>query len=286
MPLQLARHGLTAEQVHVIGEAVGALIRGYTREAGVWGRRSARRAVGQAGAPTRRRKRGPVEVTPQTLAEMLGAPAEPNVEAAGRNGRPGVAAGLCRTAVGGGEVLDVEASRLPGSGALVLIGRQGEVIAGVGADRAVVAARQRRTLRPRPGFPARHRRHLHVQLAEVPKEGVSAGVTMAAALVSAFTRRPVRTDDVAMTGEITLDGQVLPAGGIAEKVLTAHRGGLRRVLLPRRNRKQVDADLGDDLRRVVAVDYVTRVDELLELALQPTPAAGSVAALTPAGRAS
>ena len=217
---------------------------------------------------------------------MLGAPAEPNVEAAGRNGRPGVAAGLCRTAEGGGEVLDVEASRLPGSGALVLIGRQGEVIAGVGAHRAVVAARQRCTLRPRPGLPARHRRHLHVQLAEVPKEGVSAGVTMAAALVSAFTRRPVRTDDVAMTGEVTLGGQVLPAGGIAEKVLAAHRGGLRRVLLPRRNRKQVDADLGEDLRRVVAVDYVTRVDELLELALQPTPAAGSVAALTPAGRAS
>ncbi len=91
---------------------------------------SARRAVGQAGAPTRGGKRGPVEVTPQTLAEMLGAPAEPNVEAAGRNGRPGVAAGLCRTAEGGGEVLDIEARRLPGSGALVLIGRQGEVIAG------------------------------------------------------------------------------------------------------------------------------------------------------------
>ena len=146
---------------------------------------------------------------------MLGAPAEPNVEAAGRNGRPGVAAGLCRTAVGGAEVLDVEASRLPGSGALILIGCQGEVIAGVGAHRAVVAARQRRTLRPRPDFPARLRRHLHVQLAEVPKEGVSAGVTRAAALVSAFTRRPVRTDDVARTGEITLGGKVLPAGGIA-----------------------------------------------------------------------
>ena len=108
---------------------------------------------------------------------------------------------------------------------------------------------------------------------------------MAAALVSAFTRRPVRTD-VAMTGEITLGGQVLPVGGIAEKVLAAHRGGLARVILPRRNRTQVDEDLGDDLRHVVAVDYVTRVDELLELALQPTPAAGSVAALTPAGRAS
>ena len=169
---------------------------------------------------------------------MLGAPAEPKVEAAGRNRRPGVAAGLCRTAVGGGEVLDVEASRLPGSGALVLIGRQGEVIAAVGAHRAVVAARQRRKLRPRPGLPARHRRHLHVQLDEVPQEGVSAGVTMAAALVSALTRRRVSTDDVAMTGEVTLGGQVLPTGGIAERVLAAHRGGLRRVLLSRCNRKR------------------------------------------------
>ena len=95
---------------------------------------------------------------------------------------------------------------------------------------------------------------------KVPKEGVSAGETMAAALVSAFARRRLSTDDVAMTGEVTLGGQVLPAGGIAEKVLAAHRGGLRRVLLAQRNRKQVDEDLGDDLRRVVAVDYVTRVD--------------------------
>ena len=123
-----------------------------------------------------------------------------------------------------------------------------------------------------------------MQSAEVPKEGASAGVTMAAALVSAFTRRPVRTD-VAMTGEITLGGQVLPVGGIAEKMLAAHRGGLARVILPRQNRKQVGEDLGDDLRRVVEVDYVTRVDELLELVLQRTPAVGSVAAVTPAGRA-
>ena len=88
-----------------------------------------------------------------------------------------------------------------------------------------------------PAFQRDTRRHLHVQLDEVPQEGVSAGVTMAAALVSAFARRPVRTDDVAMTAR-SLGGQVLPAGGIADKVLAAHRGGLRRVLLPRRNRKR------------------------------------------------
>ena len=106
---------------------------------------------------------------------------------------------------------------------------------------------------------------------------------MAAALVSAFTARPVR-GDVAMSGEITLSGQVLPVAGIAEKVLAAHRCGLARLILPERNRKQVDEDIDDELRRAVAVDYVTRVDELLDLALQQLPAAD--AAVVPAGRVS
>ena len=286
LPLQLARHGLTAEQVHVTGEAVGALIRGYTREAGVWGLAG---ALGElCGKLVRRRAEGneaPVEVTPQTLVEMLGAPAEPDVEAASRARRPGVAAGLCRTAAGSGEVIVVEASRLPGSGGLTLTGRQGEVM----RESARTALSWLRANAARygldPGFQRDTDVHLHVQSAEVPKEGASAGVTMAAALVSAFTRRPVRSD-VAMTGEITLGGQVLPVGGIAEKVLAAHRGGLARVILPRRNRTQVDEDLGDSLRRAVEVDYVTRVDELLELVLRRTPAVGSVAAATPPGRAS
>ena len=271
LPLQLARHGLTAEQVHVTGEAVGALIRGYTREAGVWGLAG---ALGElCGKLVRRRAEGaeaPVEVTPQTLVELLGAPAEPDVEAASRARRPGIAAGLCRTAAGGGEVIVVEASRLPGSGALTLTGRQGEVM----RESARTALSWLRANAARYGLDPDFQRdtdvHLHVQSAEVPKEGASAGVTMAAALVSAFTRRPVRTD-VAMTGEITLGGQVLPVSGIAEKVLAAHRGGLARVILPRCNRRQVNEDLGDDLRRAVEVDYVTQVDELLKLALRHTP---------------
>ena len=278
LPLQLARHGLTAEQVQVTGEAVGALIRGYTREPGVWGLAG---TLGElCGKLVRRRAEGneaPVEVTPQTLVEMLGAPAEPDVEAASHARRPGVAAGLCCTAAGGGEVIVVEASRLPGSGALTLTGRQGEVM----RESARTAQAWLRVNAARYGLDPDFQRdtdvHLHVQSAEIPKEGASAGVTMAAALVSAFTRRPVRAD-VAMTGEITLGGQVLPVGGIAEKVLAAHRGGLAHVILPRQNRTQVDSDLGDDLRHVVVVDYVTQVDEMLELALRPTPAAGSVAA--------
>ena len=269
LPLQLARHGLTAGQVHVTGEALGALIGGYTREAGVWDLAG---ALGELCARLARRRAenggAPVEVTPRTLVELLGAPAAPDVEAAGlRAGRPGVAAGLCCTASGGGALLVVEASCLPGSGALTLTGRQGEVM----QESARTALAWLRANAARYGLdPHFHRHtdvHLHVQSAEVPKEGASAGVTMAAALVSAATRRRVRAG-VAMSGEITLAGQVLGVGGIAAKVLAAHRGGLARILLPQPNRKQVDEELGDELRRAVEIDYVTRVDELLELALR------------------
>ena len=127
--------------------------------------------------------------------------------------------------------------------------------------------------------------HLHVQSGMVPKEGASAGVTLVAALVSAFTGRVVR-GGLAMTGEITLAGQVLPVGGITQKVLAAHRCGLAGVILPRENRKEVDEDLGDGLRDAVEFHYVARIDDLLELALQHGPAGEVAAAMTPAGRVS
>ena len=316
LPLQLAFHGLTAGQVRITDEAVEAVIRGYTREAGVWdlagilgalcAKVVRRRAEGHgrhehqgneeehAESEEEHGKEGgehgehdehqgneaPVEVTPETVVEMLGAPAHPDEEVAGRTARPGVAVGLCRTAAGG-ELSFVEASRMPGSGALTLTGRQGEVM----RESARAALSWLRANAGRYGLdPAFHRSsdvHLHVQSGEVAKEGASAGVTMAAALVSAFTGRVVR-GDLAMTGEITLSGQVLPVGGIKEKVLAAHRCGIARVVLPQQNQKQVDEDLGDDLRRAVEVHYVTQVDDLLTLALRPAPAA----AATPDGRVS
>ena len=211
---------------------------------------------------------------------MLGAPAHPDEEVAGRTARPGVAVGLCRTAAGG-ELSFVEASRMPGSGALTLTGRQGEVM----RESARTALSWLRANAGRYGLdPAFHRNsdvHLHVHSGEVAKEGASAGVTLAVALASAFTGRVVR-GDLAMTGEITLSGQVLPVGGIKEKVLAAYRYGVARVVLPQQNRKQVDEDLGDDLRRAVEVHYVTQIDDLLELALRPAPPA----AATPDGRVS
>ena len=313
LPLQLALHGLTTDRIRIGNDALEAVVRGYTHEPGVWDLAGAlgalcarvvrRRADGRGreaddgnGKEERHEENeedeqheqhdgheAPVEVTPESVVEMLGAPVHPGEQVAGRSGRPGVAVGLCRTAAGGGEVVFVEATRMPGAGTLTLTGRLGEAA----QESARTALSWLRANAGRYGIgPGFHRDtdvHLHVQSGAGPTDGMSAGVTMAAALVSACTGRPVR-GDVAMTGEMTLSGHVLPVGGIAEKVLVAHRCGLARLILPERNRRQVDEDLGDDLRRAVAVDYVTRVNELLELALQQLPAAD--AAVLPAERSS
>ena len=279
LPGLLRLHGLTAGEVDVTDEAVGVIIRGYTREAGVW-RLAA--ALGEVCVRVvRRRAEGDesrVVVTPEQLAGLLGAPVYPASEVAGRTGRPGVAVGLCWTTSGGGEVLFVEVTTMAGSGALTLTGRQGEVMQesarGVLSWLRVNAGRYGVD----PGFHRDIDIHLHVD--EGPADGASAGVAMASALVSAFTGRPIR-GDLAMTGEVTLSGQVLRVGGIKEKLLAAHRGGLAGVILPRGNQKEVDEDLGEELRRAVEVHYVTRVDELLELALEPSSASAA-----PAGRVS
>ena len=271
LPFELALHRLTADDVRFTDEAIEALVRGYTRTAGVWGVAGALGAV--CGKVVRRRAEGDaalVEVTPATLAGMLGPPEPAGREITGRTGRPGVALALCRSAAGGGAVSVVEASRMPGSGMLLLTGHQGDVM----RESAQTALSWLRANAGSFGLdPAFHQLtdlHVHMQAADVPKEGASAGVTMAAALVSALTGRPLQ-GDVAMTGEIGLGGQVLPVGGISEKLLAAQRCGLARVILPQGNRHQVDV-LGEDLRRAVAVDYVTQLDELLALVLRDAPA--------------
>ena len=275
LPGLLRLHGLTTGEVEVTDEAVGVIIRGYTREAGVW-RLAA--ALGEVCVRVvRRRAEGDesrVVVTPEQLAGLLGAPVYPASEVAGRTGRPGVAVGLCRTTVGGGEVLFVDVTTMAGGGALTLTGRQGEVM----QESARGVLSWLRVNAGRYGVdPGKTDIHLHVD--EGPADGASAGVAMAAALVSALTGRVVR-GDLAMTGAVTLSGQVLRVGGIEEKLLAAHRGGLAGVILPRGNQKEVDEELGDELRRAVEVHYVTRVDELLALALEPASSAA------PSGRVS
>ena len=266
----MPNHGLTDEQVTFTEAALRAIIRGYTREAGV---RNLEREIGAiCRKVARRRAEGiedPVEVTPDTVVEMLGAPKHLDEEVAERTKNPGVALGLAWTPVGG-EVLFVEASRMTGGGSLTLTGHLGEVM----KESARAALSWFRAHGSRydvdPSFYKDAEIHLHVPSGAIPKDGPSAGVTMVTALVSELTGRPVR-GDMAMTGEITLSGHVLPVGGIKEKVLAARRLGVFKVILPKQNEKDVNEDLSENLRREITVHYVSTIDEVLELALLPAP---------------
>jgi ATP-dependent Lon protease len=180
---------------------------------------------------------------------------------------PGVAIGLAWTPAGG-EVLFVEASRMAGTGSLTLTGQLGEVM-----KESARAARSWLRTHAReygidPDFFKSAEIHVHVPSGAIPKDGPSAGVTIATAMASQLTGRPVR-GDIAMTGEITLSGRVLPIGGVKEKVLAARRVGIREVILPKVNAKNADEDLTPELRRDMTIHLVSSIDEVLALALQP-----------------
>ncbi len=269
---QVADHGLTAEDISFTASALRAIVRGYTREAGV---RNLEREIGALCRKVARRRAedvtAPVEVTPDTVVEMLGAPKYLAEEIAERTRNTGVALGLAWTPVGG-EVLFVEASRMAGSGSLTLTGHLGEVM----KESARTALSWFRAHVARyhvdPAFYKNAEIHLHVPSGAIPKDGPSAGVTMVTALVSELTGRRVRCD-IAMTGEITLSGHVLPVGGIKEKVLAARGLGIFTVILPKQNEKDVNEELSDELRREISVRYVSTVEEVLQLALLPAPGA-------------
>src|SRR5499426_2835036 len=265
---QIANHGLTPEQISISDDAIRLVVRGYTREAGV---RNLEREIGAlCRKAARRRAEGnetPLDITATTVVELLGAPRFLDEEMEERTKEPGVAIGLAWTPAGG-DVLFVEASRMPGPGTLTLTGQLGEVMresarAALSWFRAHAA-----TYGADPDFFKNAEIHLHVPAGAIPKDGPSAGVTMVTALASELTRRPVR-GDIAMTGEITLSGRVLPVGGIKEKVLAARRVGIREVILPRQNEKNVKEDLSEELKRDLTIHYVQTVDEVLLLALLP-----------------
>jgi len=270
---QIANHGLTPEQLTIDDDALRLVIRGYTREAGV---RNLEREIGAlCRKAARRRAEGnetPLAITPDVVVELLGAPHFLDEEMEERTKEPGVAIGLAWTPAGG-DVLFIEASRMAGPGTLTLTGQLGEVMkesarAALSWFRAHAA-----TYGADPDFFKTSEIHLHVPSGAIPKDGPSAGVTMVTALASELTRRPVR-GDIAMTGEITLSGRVLPVGGIKEKVLAARRVGIREVILPRQNEKNINEDLTEELRKELTVHYVTSVDEVLLLALTPAVAPG------------
>jgi ATP-dependent Lon protease len=184
-----------------------------------------------------------------------------------RTKNPGVAIGLAWTPVGG-EVLLVEASRMAGTGSLTLTGQLGEVMK-ESARAALSWVRAHATeWAVDPEFFKGSEIHLHVPSGAIPKDGPSAGVTMVTSLVSELARRPVR-GDVAMTGEITLSGRVLPVGGIKEKVLAAHRLGIKEVILPKRNEKAIKEDIPENVRNDLKLHIVSSIEEVLELALTP-----------------
>jgi len=265
---QIANHGLTPAQITITEDAIRAVIHGYTREAGV---RNLEREIGAlCRKAARRRAEGDeaaLTITPAIITQMLGAPVFLDEEMEERTKDPGVAIGLAWTPTGG-EVLFIEGSRMAGTGSLTLTGQLGDVMKESARAALSWFRAHAGSYGADPDFFKNAEIHLHVPSGAIPKDGPSAGVTIAAALASELTQRPVR-GDIAMTGEITLSGRVLPVGGIKEKVLAARRVGIREVILPRQNEKNVLEDLNEDLRHEMTIHYVHSVDEVLLLALMP-----------------
>ena len=266
-------NGITGEQIEFPEEAVRYVIRHYTREAGV---RSLERTIGTiCRKQARRLAEGKTEkliVTKEVIQEFLGGiKIRSEGEIAERTERPGVAVGLAWTP-SGGDVLFVEANAMKGKGGFTMTGQIGQVM----QESMQAALTWVRSNADRLGVPedffANHDIHIHVPAGAIPKDGPSAGVTMATALVSLLTKRRI-TPLLAMTGEITLSGNVLPVGGIKEKVLAAKRAGVRDVILPAENKMNVEEDLSPEQLENLNVHYVKTIDEALAVSL---PAGGRV----------
>jgi ATP-dependent Lon protease len=270
---QLKANGLTTEQAEVTDAALRAIIRDYTREAGV---RQLEREIGavlrSAAMRIAERTAPHVRVEPGDLAEILGPPRFEG-EVAMRTSVPGVATGLAWTPVGG-DILFIEATRIPGDGRLILTGQLGEVMReSAQAALSLVKARAS-ALGLDPAMFAKSDIHIHVPAGAIPKDGPSAGVAMFTALVSLLTNRTARSD-TAMTGEISLRGLVLPVGGIKEKVVAAARAGLGTVILPARNRKDYE-EVPEGARNALRFVWAERVEEVIEAALEPAAVAAEL----------
>ena len=276
IPKQLAAHALAPEELSLSPDAIRQIVRGYTREAGV---RSLDREIATVARKVARGlaegQREPALITPDNLVEYLGRPRFFD-EVAERTNRPGVATGLAWTPAGG-DVLFVEVTMMPSSEErLILTGMLGDVMRESAQAAVSYVWSNAEALDIDPRFFEGKAIHVHVPAGAIPKDGPSAGVTMVTALASLATRRPVR-GDLAMTGEITLRGKVLPVGGIKEKVLAAHRVGIRSLILPRRNERDIE-DVPADLRRQIAFVFVDDAEEVLRHALSPAAPAVARAA--------
>jgi ATP-dependent Lon protease len=266
---QLEEHGLNGERVEFQDPAVAEVIDSYTREAGVRNLErelaSVVRAVAVLVAEDKAKEKEIITI--ERIPDFLG-PQKFLPEVAERTAEPGVATGLAWTPVGG-EILFIEATKMLGKGNLVLTGQLGDVMK-ESAQAALSFIRSRaRWLGLDDNFLEKSDIHVHIPAGAIPKDGPSAGVTMFVSMVSLLTNKPVR-NDVAMTGEITLRGLVLPVGGIKEKFLAAHRAGIKRVILPERNRKDI-IDIPEQPKKEIEILFVKRMDEILQLVLTEMP---------------
>jgi ATP-dependent Lon protease len=268
-PRQRERNGLLEDEVSVTDERLTQIVMAYTREAGV---RNLERELGTILRKTATniasgKVEAPVEISEQLVRDALGRQ-KVWQEAALRTAVPGVATGLAVTGIGG-DVLFIEATGMKGKDGLVLTGQLGDVM----KESARIALSYVRGHAEELGIPEdafdNREFHVHVPAGAIPKDGPSAGVTMITALASLLSGRPVK-HTVGMTGEVTLQGRVLPIGGLKQKVLAAHAAGLTTVILPERNRGDLD-DVPADVREAMSFHPVVSIDEVLELALEPAP---------------
>jgi ATP-dependent Lon protease len=267
IPRQIGENGIRGDQIEFPEDAVRHLVRHYTREAGV---RKLEQVIGTVCRKQARRivegNNEPLVITQSILQEFLGGPqVRVDIEIFERTQRPGVAVGLAWTPAGG-DILFVEANKMKGKGGFTMTGQIGDVmqesmqaaLTWVRSNAAFVGIEE--------DFTTATDLHIHVPAGAIPKDGPSAGVTMVTTLVSLLTNTPVRPF-TAMTGEITLSGNVLPVGGIKEKFLAARRAGVQHIILPAENRQNVDEDLTDAQLEGVTIHYVSRVEEVLAAAL-------------------
>jgi len=264
IPKQQKESGLTAEQCTLPDDTVRKIISGYTREAGL---RRLERAIGRVTRKVALRfaegNAEPIAVQPDDLAEMLG-PEPFNPEQARRDLPPGVATGLAWTE-SGGDVLYIEATLLPDGKGLTLTGQLGEVMQESAKAAQSYIWSHAADFDIEPALFKNCGLHVHVPAGAIPKDGPSAGVTMATALTSLYAKLPARSD-IAMTGEITLTGLVLPIGGVKEKVLAARRAGIHTVILPKANQKDL-RDLPEEVRKEMVFIFAERVEEVLRTAI-------------------
>ena len=268
VPRQVKENGLKPEEIKFEDDAIRQIARDYTREAGV---RSLERVIGsvcrKVATHIAEGKELPVLINPAKVSELLGKPRFYG-EVAERTSIPGVSTGLVWTPVGG-DIIFIEATRMPGSKGFITTGQLGDVM----KESALAALSYVRSKAKDLGIDSKAFEqsdiHLHVPEGATPKDGPSAGVTMATALASLMTNRLVR-NNVAMTGEITLRGRVLPVGGIKEKVIAAHRAGIKTIILPRRNEKDLD-ELPDDVRKGLTFVFADYVTDVFNAALCPAP---------------